>query len=186
MKLSILIPTVKEDSILFARLLDALNRQIGNDPDIEILIDDREPPVSTGTKRNDLTARASGLFVVFIDADDLILNDYIHDIMQAIELDPDCITFTGFMTTNGANRQNFVLRLGEKYEMRSGVYYRWPNHIVPIKKSIASQVRFPDTTQGEDYAWSKHLNDLKLIKTEVHINKDLYYYDCRTKPQRRK
>lgn len=185
MKLSILIPSVREDAVLLARLLDVLKRQINNNPDIEVLIDEREPPVTTGEKRNALVARATGLYTVFIDADDLPLNDYIHDTLQAIEQGPDCITFTGFMTTHGANRESFVLRLGEKYESRGGVYYRWPNHIVPIKREIAMQVKFPDTTQGEDYAWSKRLNDLKLIKTEIHINKDLYWYDCRPKPVHR-
>lgn len=185
MRLSILIPSVKDDAVLLVRLLEVVNRQTQGRYDIEVLIDDREPPVTTGAKRNDLISRAQGKYVVFVDADDLILNDYVHDIINAIELDPDCITFRGFMTTHGANRQDFVLRLGEKYESRGGVYYRWPNHIVPIKRAIASQVRFPDTTQGEDYEWSKRLNDLKLIKTEVHINKDLYWYDCRPKPVNR-
>jgi glycosyltransferase involved in cell wall biosynthesis len=180
MILSILIPVINEDRHLLPRLLNELNRQMREG--VEIILDEREPPVTTGQKRNDLIEKAVGDYVVAIDADDLILDGYISEILNAAAQGPDCITLKGHMTTHGAKREEFVLRLGEKYENRGGVYYRWPNHITPIKREIAASVKFPNVTNGEDYQWSKTINDKKLIKTEVHINKDLYWYDCRPKP----
>lgn len=179
--LSILIPVINEDRHLLPRLLTELNRQIIEG--VEIIIDEREPPVTTGQKRNDLIEKAIGEYVVFVDADDLILDGYISGILNAAASEPDCITFRGYMCTDGQRRENFVLRLGERYESRGGVYYRWPNHITPIKRTIAQSIKFPHITKGEDYAWSKAIADNKLIKSEVFIDKDLYFYDFRTPRQ---
>jgi hypothetical protein len=85
------------------------------------------------------------------------------------------------MTTNGFNRINFVLRLGEKYEERNGIYYRFPNHIVPIKTQIGRQVAFENITHGEDYKWALQIKDRNLLKTEFYIDSELYHYDYFTK-----
>jgi glycosyltransferase involved in cell wall biosynthesis len=175
--LSILIPVINEDRPLLPRLLNELNRQMMDG--VEIILDEREPPVTTGQKRNELIQKATGKYIVFVDSDDLILDGYIREILHAATSDTDCITFKGYMTTNGSHRQNFILRLGEKYESRNGIYYRWPNHITPIKRSIAERVKFPHITTGEDYHWSKSIADYDFVKSEVHIPKDLYWYDCR-------
>jgi hypothetical protein len=119
--------------------------------------------------------------VVFVDDDDRVPQYYVSEILAARNTYPDCVTFRGYMTTDGAHRVNFVLRLGERYEERGGVYYRWPNHITPMKRSIASQVKFPDVYDGEDYAWSKQIMERGLLKTEYFIDKEMYHYDFRTK-----
>jgi hypothetical protein len=89
------------------------------------------------------------------------------------------------MTTNGANRVDWEIRLGHPYEAttRDGkeFYLRFPNHIVPIKREKALQVKFPDVTMGEDYAWAKKIHDQKLLKTEYIIDRIIYHYDYRTK-----
>lgn len=179
MILSILICTLPERAEKLKRLLDILRPQIT--ADVEILTDDRGRHITTGQKRNELLHRAKGIYSVFIDDDDIVSHDYIEKVLQASRHNPDCITFRGYMTTNGFNRVNFVLRLGEKYEERNGIYYRFPNHIVPIKTQIGRQVAFENITHGEDYKWALQIKDRNLLKTEFYIDSELYHYDYITK-----
>lgn len=174
MRLQILIPTLPERRAYLTRLMGYLDRQKKN---LDVMVDDRNRSVSIGQKRNSLLAKAIGDYVVFIDDDDHISDTYIQDILQALETNPDVVTFNGWMTTNGRDRKDFVIKLGERYEERGGKYYRWPNHIVPMRRELVQHVKFPDIRNGEDYQWSKQINDQRLLKTSVHIDKFLYHYD---------
>lgn len=179
MILSILIPTLlNRESMLKSLLNDIYNQAyaLDNVNDIEVIIDDRDNSISTGEKRNDLISRAMGKYIWFIDDDDAILPYSIKEVMNGCLKNVDVITFNGFMTTDGRNREDFVIRLGEQYEKRNGVYYRFPNHICPIKKSLISNIKFPNIFFGEDYAWAKIINDERILKTEHIINKDIYHY----------
>jgi GT2 family glycosyltransferase len=145
---------------------------------VEIIID-RTPrgASSTGQKRNWLYFdRAVGKYVVCIDDDDMVPDYYVDRILKAAEQDPDVITFIGWMTSNGENKVDFVLRLGEKYEFRDGKYYRFPNHIVPMKRERILNFRFPDKIRGEDSDFAYAINDAGVLKTEVHIPEDMYFY----------
>lgn len=178
MILSILIPTLPERAHLLQRVLGLL----GTHPEVEILTDPRGREVTTGQKRNDLIDRSQGEYIVFVDDDDFPQNGYTHEIIHAIRMNdyPDCITFEGWYTENQGPRIPFVIKLGERYEARGGIVYRWPNHLVPMKKRIAQAVRFPNKTVGEDYEWSREIAQRGLIKTSFHIQKQLYYYDYRS------
>lgn len=181
MILSILIPTLPDSKHYLTRILSLLTPQLdGYAGLIELVIDDRGREIPTGAKRNDMIQKATGKYVIQVDCDDLIMPTYIQDIFNATNDGSDCITFRGYMTTNGASRVNFVIRLGEGYEERNGMYYRWPNHLCGIKREIAAAVKFPAIHQGEDYIWSKKIKDLGLLKTETFIDKELYHYDFRT------
>jgi len=46
-----------------------------------------------------------------------------------------------------------------------------------MKRSAVSHVKFPDKVTGEDYEWSKKIRDMRLLQTEVHISKQIYFYD---------
>lgn len=179
MILSILIPTLPER----AHLLQRCAEHIGTHPEVEILIDNRPRGTTTGQKRNDLIDRAQGEYICFVDDDDFVQPGYINEIIYAIKANgfPDCVTFEGWMTTDGKHTADWVIKLGENYEDRGGIYYRFPNHLVPIKKRIAQKVKFPNKTQGEDYEWALQIKQRGLIKTSVHINKKLYHYAYITK-----
>lgn len=182
--LSICIPTLPELMSKFhlANLMELLHPQLTDE--VELIIDERKRHIATGTKRNDMYAKAKGLYVCSIDCDDWIAPDYVESIIIAIKNNmPDVVTFDGWYTENGRNHVDWVIKLGEKYEARhdaaSGgkyMFFRFPNHLTAMKKSIATQVKFPDKWQGEDYEWSLKIRDLGLLKTEIHISKQLYHY----------
>lgn len=159
-------------------LLKELHSQATDEVEILTYADDGQ--VTTGRKRNDLVKQAKGQYVVFVDDDDMVAPTYIADILEAAEKNFDCITFNGWMETDGQNRTEFRLGLGYPYtavtERSNIVYLRYPNHITPIRKSIAEQIKFPNVTLGEDYDWATKLKDSGLLKTEVRIEKPLYYY----------
>jgi GT2 family glycosyltransferase len=180
MILSILIPSMHKR----AGMLDRLIKSIPKSKDIEIITDVDDGRVCTGKKRNDLIKAAKGEYVVFIDDDDEITPDYIPDILKAAALHPDCIVFKGWMTTDGADRKDFRLSINYPYtavwENGKEVYLRFPNHICPIKRSIASMVKFPNVTMGEDYAFALALHERGLLKTEEVIDKFIYHYKYKT------
>lgn len=183
-KLSLLIPTLPEpESQTYLRRLNAiLDPQIDKySGQVEKVIDDRGRHIPTGTKRNDMILNSTGDYYAFIDCDDIISKHYVQRLMEGIDKGVDVITFQGWMTTNGAHRVDFIIKLGERYEERDGKYYRFPNHLTSMKRNLVDKIKFPPLWQGEDYQYARRINDLGLLKTEHHITDQLYHYDFKTK-----
>jgi glycosyltransferase involved in cell wall biosynthesis len=182
LKLSILIPTLPERYGVLKRLQGILTPQIEKVSDqVCIHYHDAGKSMTTGEKRNHLISACQSDYFCFIDDDDIIPAYYVDEILKAIEQSPDVVTFIGHMTTNGANRKNFTIKLHEKYEERGGHFYRFPNHLCTFKRSLVQHVKFPHVHIMEDYHWAKRINDMQILKTEVHINKEMYHYDYRSK-----
>lgn len=189
--LSICIPTLPDEKskAYLASLRLILDPQLTEE--VEIIIDDRfgdrktQTGIPTGRKRNEMYSKALGSYVISLDCDDWVSPTYVEDILIAIKNNyPDVVTFCGWYTENGVNHLDWTIKLGEKYEARfhDGKYqiFRWPNHLSAMRKELAVQVKFPDVWHGEDYQWSKELADRKILKTEIHIPKQLYHYIYKT------
>lgn len=172
--LSILICSLIQRNNYLSRLIKVLKPQLTAEVEVKLYIDNHE--TATGTKRNALLDSSTGKYVVFIDDDDLISEDYVESILKAGESNPDAIVFNGWMTTNGQNKKEFRLSKDYDYVAQDNVYYRYPNHITPIRASIAKKFKFPDTNYREDYDWATMIHKSELIKTEANIDKELYYY----------
>ena len=184
MRLSILIPSLpdRDSQNYLRRLVNILQPQINHrSNEVELVINNEPRNIPTGTKRNMLIDKSTGEYFCMIDCDDLVPIYYVDEMLQAISSNPDVVTFKGYMTTGGLNRVNFIIKLGEKYEERQGMYFRWPNHLCAFRKELVHHVKFEPIWQQEDYKWSKRINDMKLLKSEIHINKDLYHYDFKVK-----
>lgn len=180
MILSILIPAITSQKGYHKRLTEMLTPQLTEG--VEVLWELDERVLSTGAKRNRLIERAKGTYTVFVDSDDTISPDYVSSILEAAKEDSDAIVFNGVMTTDGKNERKWFISKDYPYEASRDnngniIYLRYPNHIVPIKRSITSQVRFQDLRMGEDYLWATKIHELGLIKTETKINKFLYRYE---------
>lgn len=184
MKLSILICSLPERDDKLTRLVHHLRNQ-NKYIDVQVVWKTTGREMPTGTKRNLLISETNSEYFCFIDDDDQVPDYYIDELVKAIDQKPDVVTFIGWMTTSGKNRQNFTIKLGSKYEEKNGHFYRFPNHLCCFKRDKVKDVKFPDTWQQEDYYWAKAIHDRKLLKTEVHIQKDMYHYDCWPKPNHR-
>jgi len=176
--LSILICSIPERKESLHQLLYYLAEQQGeNKSKIEIIVDN-DPTLLVGTKRRYLLEQAKGQFVVFIDDDDKVSDDYIRKIVRCIETNPevDCIAISGLIKFNGAESKRWHIskEYGHWYE-KDGVYYRTPNHISPVRRELSLQASFEDISIGEDFKYSMAL--LPLLKKEAKINGLLYFYD---------
>ena len=146
------------------------------------IINDCSMNCTTGEKRNRLLEKAKGDFIVFIDDDDEVSDDYVESIIQAIDSNPhiDCIGMKGKITFDGANEKKWIISTscGSWYE-KDNMYFRTPNHISPVRREIALKVKFPKIMIGEDYEYSMGI--LPYLKREVFIDKELYHYKYVTK-----
>ena len=179
-QLSILIPSLSSRSHLLAELRKELNRQIELKSEIEVIVSADDGEKTVGQKRNELIQSASGEYVVFIDDDDQISDSYVHEIMEALESNPDCIGFLGYMTTNGGNQKAFKLSKELEYGEDTYYYYRPTNHLCPVKRNIALQIKFPVKNLGEDYDYAIRLKASGLLKNEIFIDKQIYHYRFNT------
>jgi glycosyltransferase involved in cell wall biosynthesis len=187
MKLSILIPTLNEPRNInkLKRLTNILNPQIERFPgQAELVINDAGRAIPTGTKRNKLIKDSEGEYFCFIDDDDVVPSYYVDEMMKAIEQGPDVITFIGYMTTDGARRQNFTIKLGSDYITRNNHHYRYPNHLCCFKRHVVKDVLFLPIWQQEDYKWASEIKNKRLLRSEIHLNKDMYWYDFTTDKRR--
>ncbi|MCE3278014.1 MAG: hypothetical protein K0S44_205 [Bacteroidetes bacterium] len=192
MILSILIPTLPDRVHFFAELRDSI---INDCPpellgQIEIVSDHRpraglEGGVTTGVKRNDMLMKAKSEYVWQVDDDDKLFPYAISEVINACKTGADVIGINGIMTTDGLNEQGWEIRLGHAYkaEIRDGreYYFRFPNHITPMKREHALKVKFPNKTIFEDYEWACALRDLGVLKTQTVIDKPVYHYRVRSK-----
>lgn len=142
--------------------------------DVEVIVDD-SMEYNIGCKRNKLLQKAKGKWVVFIDDDDVVSEDYVNLIIVATRFNPDCIGINGIITTNGKNeRKWYISKQYKEWFTHNNIYYRTPNHISPIKRELALQAGFPDIKHGEDAEYSRRV--LPLLKNEYIIAEPIYHY----------
>ncbi len=190
MKLSILICSLNSRHESLDTLLHILNPQ--KNDQVEILIEKDNGTMTIGAKRNILLKRAQGKFICFIDDDDVVSENYVSKILEAIESNPDCCGIEGliFLRPRHRNRdrtsrqkwlrgdrvqRKFIhsIRYKTWFEDKC-VYYRCPNHLNPVKRELALKVRFLPLNSSEDKDYSIRL--LPLLKTETYIEGIIYNY----------
>jgi len=175
MKLSILICTITGREDLLNRLLKMLERQTSKQ--VEILVEKDDKEMTIGTKRNRLLEQAKGEYVCYIDDDDMVSGDYIPRILKALETNPDCCGIEGKINRR-KNANLFIHSTQYKtWFEKDGIYYRCPNHLNPVRRELALQVKFPNKNHGEDIDYSYGI--LPLLKNEVYIKEPIYFYRSR-------
>ena len=179
--LSILIPSLPSRKISFERLYKTLGQQIERcnlSTKVEIVYFLDEKIYSVGYKRNQLIKKSRGKYICFIDDDDSIDENYIRLIFNALQKKPDCVGIKGVITFKGESPIVFSQSLENKGHAKKENSYLWPiRHLNPIKREIAERFEFPEKNDGEDTTWCLKLNRSKLLKTEVKIDKPIYFYN---------
>ncbi len=174
--LSILICTTFERETLFLKLLTEFHVQ-AQGYSVEILFEQDDKQISVGAKRQKLLDRAQGEYIVYFDDDDWPELHYISEIIKALETKPDCLGYRIRMTTN-EQREEMCCHSLRYPQWRSNVdgynYVRNVTHFNVVKRSIATQVGFPDKRFGEDKVYSDQVT--ALCKTEVFIDKVMFHY----------
>lgn len=182
MILSVLICSLYSRAGMLAALVRDLYEQIEKlnvAENVEILINADSGEKTTGEKRNDLIELSTGMYVVFVDDDDKVMDCYIEESLKAVKERPDVVGINGIKITDGKTESNFFISKSfdeSEIPKINSVYWRPTNHLCPIKREIALQIKFPNKTIGEDWEWSQKLRQSGLIKTEVKIIPTIYKY----------
>ena len=184
-RLSLLICTVNGRETFLERLKTRLKPQLTSEVEILVAKDNKE--LTIGKKRNDLIHNASGEYIAFIDDDDWVSEDYVKKILKATDSKPDVVGFNSIITFNGQTPRRVEITMKHKnWSHKMGTingtpqpvtYYRCPNHLTPIKKSIALRILFPEMNDQEDRFYSLAIPS--FAETETYIDDYLYFYDCR-------
>jgi hypothetical protein len=178
--LSILIPTITGRESSYTTLYNNIQKQLLDNQlhtIVEVLTLKDNKELTVGKKRQLLAEQSAGTHVVYIDDDDDISDDYCKLITDALLLNPDvdCVGIQGVITTNGKNqKQWYISKEYKRWFEKDRIYYRTPNHISPVKRTLCLQTGFDDIKYAEDYNYSIKL--LPLLQTEVLIKTNIYHY----------
>lgn len=181
-KLSILVPSThtryntflpKIQEQLYTQY-DQLSYAEKEQVEILVLVDNKKTML--GSKRNSLVDMAQGVYVVFVDDDDIISDYYIKSLLYATENNTDVISFTAMVSLNGEEAKPCYYSKDNKKDYNTNdAYYRIPNHITCVKKEVSLKSSFPSLAYAEDSAYAKLL--LPHLKTEYKIDEVLYHYN---------
>lgn len=174
--LSITIPTVEKRKKCFEEFYEEIVHQsnpYGNQIEIISLCDNKE--MTIGEKRNKLNEMANGKYVVQWDDDDWISKDAIQLIMEAIDLNVDCITHKSPIDkTEIWTAEFFYYSIKHMWEFKKNIWYIAPDQKCPIKKEIVDKVKFKHIRNQEDKEYGISIKN--LLKTEYFIPTPIYFH----------
>lgn len=179
--LSVLVPTlVKRRTMrtaLVNKLMDQLKALHAEDL-VEFVIDEDKGEKSIGDKRTELTRRAKGDYVVFLDDDDDVSDNYVESLINSLaDGTVDCATFGGLMVDKQSAGKLFVHSLRYKgYSEDDNAYYRPPNHINAVRSSIAVKFPFPSKDFSEDFDYAMAMQKANALQSERFVPYPIYLY----------
>jgi glycosyltransferase involved in cell wall biosynthesis len=186
MKLSILIPTMPCRKPLFQRLIRILAPQLGlgdgidkilRNEDVEVLQDMDNGEITIGAKRNRLLSKATGDYVVFIDDDDRVTENYVQMIMAGIAKGVDVVCVNAIHTTDGQNPKLVIDIPYQRWRETPHAYLRGVQWRDAVKREIAISVPYPDIRFGEDHAWTIAIEATKIIKSWHEAEAPTYFHE---------
>lgn len=179
-RLSICIPTIDGREVEYNKLLDNLSAQKTDSVEIVTLKDNRQ--ISIGNKRQSLYNMCAGEYAVQIDDDDSVPTDYVSTVLKLLEVSPDCIGYLERVDNKGvyqlACHSNRYLDWGNNkdgYAYTRTIFYK-----DVIRTDIAKTIGVKDMRYGEDHDFARRLKASGLLKTEVFIEKIMYFYAAPT------
>ena len=174
MKLSILTPTVPSREKQLSKLVEKIEKQIGNH-EVEHLIFSDNRKRSIGEKRQALADIALGEYIAFVDDDDDVSDDYVARLLTAIERKPDVITLRQGSTYNGLQSEiHFGINNPDTAFNPGGITLRAPWHVCAWRRDKVQGCQFLSVNYGEDLAWCVQAR--KRIKSALHIDAVLHFY----------
>lgn len=179
--LSIHVPTIEGREEVFEKLKQKITNQIQGRSDIELLVLKDNKEISIGKKRQKLIDMTTAKYIVQIDDDDDIADDYILTVLPYLTTNIDCIGYLEHITPEGSGGRHKTACHSNRFQdwatNKEGFdFVRTPFFKDIIRTDIVRAIGVDDLRFGEDYSFSKKLKNSKLITTEVFIEKYMYFY----------
>ena len=180
-KLSIIIPVYNSEPYI-DELMRSLMFQVTKEVEV-IVVDDgstfpyvpghpavklfRKENGGVSSARNLGLNKARGEYIVFIDSDDIVAEDYIQRIFQAIESNPDTV----YISWKSIDGKLGKIISGPKDEFNPWNRCVW-NRV--FKRTYIKGMRFNEEMQvAED---DDFLNHLPVTESKTYIDKPIYFY----------
>ena len=174
MKLSILTPSIPSREKQVKALSQKLENQIGEFQVEHLVLSDNRTR-SIGEKRQALVDIANGEYIAFCDDDDNVSDDYVLELLKAIETKADVITFNQKAIYNKLQSEvHFGIKNQDGQFNPGGITLRGPWHVCAWNRQKVKGCVFGFSNYGEDLIWCHQAR--KRIKTGYHINKVLHTY----------
>lgn len=187
-KLSILTPTIPGREGQLSALQEKIHNQLlhaggsimfsdhkSRMGDVEHLCLSDNRARSIGAKRQALADIARGEYIAFVDDDDDIADNYVAELLAAIESGADCITFHQRAIYNGLESEvHFGVKNQDGPFTPGGITTRAPWHVCAWKREVVAGCLFGESNYGEDLVWCQQAR--RRIKTGFHIPKVLHTY----------
>lgn len=180
MKLSILILTLPSRRKTFlSNLLDILEPQVAQYNNVELLVLYDNKKRSVGEKRDSIISIANGEYIVFVDDDDIVTEDYVSSIMTCLNENPntDCVVFDSICTIDDGIPIHCKYGIEYNYNHNAtgnGFWTGKPAHTMVYSKKLVTSASFGRMNVGEDFHWVNQVHT--KIKNQSRIDKVLYYY----------
>lgn len=172
-KLSILVPAIPSRWDKFKKIFDKLNKQATKDVEVLGLIDNKKR--SIGAKRDALKTLVNGEYMLYVDDDDDVSDDFVKEILKGIKKKPDVIVFKQRALIDKLEGViDFDLKNENEQFKPNEVTKRKPFTCCAWKSSLGKVVKFPDLMYGEDAGWLRPL--WEKAKTQYKIDKILHTY----------
>jgi hypothetical protein len=177
---TILVPTLGERRPLFERLMAGLLPQL--DPyagRVRVVGWHNDGTPSLPKIRQRMVETAASEYVSFVDDDDLVSPFYVDAIVAALATRPDYVGFQVQCYSDGAPTAVAYHSLEyTRWRNLRGRYERDISHINPIRTALARRASFTVTRAGgaEDRAWADQLRRLRVLRTQVVVDRILYHY----------
>ena len=185
--LTIMIPTTIDRKEMFLGLMEEIQIQVYQHDllgEVEVIWNEDDKQKSVGRKRQLLLEEAKGEWVVGIDSDDWIHEDYIKDILLSLKENPntDHVGFLEECDIDGEKSLSiFSIRHKVWDEKKDGYdHIRCANPKSVIRRTKALEVGYQDLRYSEDRIFSEAVTP--LLTSEVFINKPLYIYRYTSTP----
>lgn len=175
MKLSILITSIDERQSLLSRLLFKLEPQLNSQVEVLISQDNRIKPI--GDKVNDLINNAKGEYVVLVDDDDYLADNYVYEVLNSLKDKPDFVGYK-LLALSAGNYWFEISHDGNHRGEWDGINAsnRGVSPKCPIRKDIFKEVGFGNSYTSDRDWINKVESSGKVIKSN-YIDKCLYIYD---------
>jgi hypothetical protein len=173
----LLVPTIPHRHEKLCTLLAELDRQWQPGFGVRVLRDNLERPgVRSYEKWQNLVESSYASYVSWAGDDDMVHPEYVARIMSALSEKPDYVGFAVKFTQDGVQQMAVEHSLMHGRWAIEGLYLRDINHCNPIRRELALLYRWGTGEPDQDEGYADCLRATGLVKTEVFIPQQMYWY----------